>query len=154
MIREFELYHGAVLGKLIRAENDLVIEQYPGFGRNSAYVINKRVGLYVKYSTNRLTPWTFTFKQEHQDEIFEMKSVLEDVFVALVCHHNGIVCVSHGELKQMLDNEHDPSEWIRASRHIREKYSVSGSNGRLGYKIGENEFPDKILDYLSVEKLR
>jgi len=148
VIREFEFYHGAVLGRLIRGSEGLSLEQYPGFGRNAAYVINKRVGLYIKHSTNRLTPWSFTFKQEHQDEIHEMRSVLEQVFVALVCWEDGVVCLSYDELKVILDENHNTSEWIRVARRTREKYTVSGSDGKLRYKIGENEFPEKILEHL------
>jgi len=146
LIREFELYHGAALSRLIHAQDNLVIERYPGLGGNAAYVINKRVGLYVKHSTNRMSPWTFTFLQNHQDEIFEMKSVLENVFVAMVCNDDGIVCLDYSELKNVLDDDHSLAEWIRISRRPREKYTVTGSDGKLRTKIGENEYPFKVVE--------
>jgi hypothetical protein len=148
MIREFEFYHGAALTRLIHGGTAVSIERYSGLGGNAAYVINNRVGLYIKYSANRLSPWTFTFKEEHQDEISEMKSVLNDVFVALVCRDDGIACLNYAELKFILDDQHEEVEWVRVSRRPREKYAVTGSDGKLKTKIGDNEYPSKVVYYL------
>jgi hypothetical protein len=49
------------------------------------------------------------------------------------------------QLKQLLDNQHDPIEWISATRHKREMSSVNGSNGELDFKIGQSEFPNKLF---------
>jgi hypothetical protein len=40
---------------------------------------------------------------------------------------------------------------IRISRRPKEKYSVSGSDGGLKYKIGENDFPRRLFEYLDQE---
>jgi len=45
----------------------------------------------------------------------------------------------------MADDQHDPIEWISATRHRREMYAVNGSNGELGFKIGQNDFPEKLF---------
>lgn len=55
-----------------------------------------------------------------------------------------MVCLSYLELKQFLDNQHDPIEGISATRHKREMYSAKGSNGELDFKIGQGEFPNKV----------
>lgn len=34
---------------------------------------------------------------------------------------------------------------IRVSRSTREKYAVSGTDGKLAYKIGNSDFPQKVL---------
>ncbi|MGD0139774.1 MAG: hypothetical protein ABSD28_12925, partial [Tepidisphaeraceae bacterium] len=112
---------------------------------NASYVINDTVGIYIKYSSKRMTPWRFTFKKEHQEEIDLMKSNFKNVFLVLVCNDDGVVCLSYSELKEILDNQHDPIEWISATRHKREMYSVKGSNGELDFKIGQNDFPEKIF---------
>jgi hypothetical protein len=49
------------------------------------------------------------------------------------------------QIKQILDNQHDPIEWISATRHKREMYSVKGSNGELDFKIGQGEFLNKLF---------
>jgi hypothetical protein len=108
-------------------------------------VIDGDTGLYIKYSAKRMTPWRFSFKKEHQDEIYEMKSLYRQVFLVLVCNDDGIVCLSYEELKQILDDEHDPTEWVSATRHPREMYAVKGSNGSLEFKISAKQFPSKLF---------
>ena len=92
-----------------------------------------------------MTPWRFTFKKEHQEEIDLMKSRFKNVFLVLVCNDDGVVCLSYPELRRILDAQHDPIEWISATRHKREMYAVKGSNGELDFKIGQNDFPAKLF---------
>lgn len=146
MIKEFEFYHGIVFARILHGTNkEVKIRPYPS-SDNASYVLNDKIGIYIKYSSKRLTPWRFTFKKEHQDEIELMQKDLKEVFLLLVCNDDGVVCLSSSELKKILDDQHDPIEWITAKRHKREMYSVKGSNGKLGFKIGPNDFPQKIFD--------
>lgn len=92
-----------------------------------------------------MTPWRFTFRKDHQEEIDLLKANFKKVFLILVCSDDGVVCLVYPELKQILDNQHGPIEWISATRHKREMYLVKGSNGELDFKIGQNEFPEKIF---------
>jgi hypothetical protein len=145
MIKEFEFYHGAVLTKIAQSDIKTSISSFPSPSRCS-YVINGYTGLYIKHSTNRLTPWGFSFAKVHQDEIKKMANELDKVFVALVCGKDGIACLSFQELKNVLDDNHSDHEWIRVSRRTREKYSIKGSDGKLKFKIAHNHFPDRILE--------
>lgn len=152
MIREFEFYHGAVLAKLTHYnEQEVTIKSYPSNSRAS-YVINGSIGLYIKHSSNRMSPWTFSFADVHQDEILEMTQKLDRVYVALVCGENGIASLSFQELKHVLDSVHDRYEWIRVSRRPREKYAVKGSDGKLLFKIGDNQFPVRLFEEESLHK--
>jgi hypothetical protein len=148
MVREFEFYHGAALARLIHGHTNINIEQYSAVTSNASYIVNERIGLYLKHSTNRLSPWVFTFKREHQQEVEEMKKELADVFVVLICGKDGMACLSYSELKLALNDEHGAAEWLKVARRIREKYAISGSDGKLKTKIGENEFPAKIISRL------
>jgi len=145
MIKEFEKYHGAVFARLFHESSQKVaIELYPSKS-NSSYIINNKLGIYIKHSTKRLSPWSFTFTKIHQDEILKIKNKYGEVFTVLVCHNDGIVCLSFEELKLVLDHHHEETEWVRISRGPRQKYTVAGKNGKLKFKIGENEFPEKIF---------
>lgn len=75
-----------------------------------------------------------------------MKSSFSKVFLILVCGDDGVVCLNFSELKQLIDSQHDPIEWISATRHKREMDSVKGSNRELDFKIGQSEFPNKLFD--------
>lgn len=145
MIKEFEFFHGLVFARILHAtQRPLSIRPF-GSTSNASYVVNDFVGIYIKYSSKRMTPWRFTFTKEHQDEIEVLKKSFNRVFLILVCNDDGIVCLSYSELKKILDSHHDPIEWISATRHKREMYGVKGSNGTLDFKIGKSDFPEKMF---------
>ena len=99
MIKEFEFFHGLVFARILHgSQRPISIETYPT-SSNSSYIVNGNVGLYIKYSSKRMTPWRFSFKKEHQDEMTSMQEKLKDVFLVLVCNDDGIVCLSYDELK-------------------------------------------------------
>ncbi|OGH15234.1 MAG: hypothetical protein A2860_03695 [Candidatus Levybacteria bacterium RIFCSPHIGHO2_01_FULL_37_33] len=139
MIKEFEFFHGAALCQLVHNKKVYSIVTYPT-ADNASYVINSGVGVYIKYSKKRLSPWRFTFKKEHQDEILEMKKRFGTVYVILVCNDDGIACLDYTELKKILDYLHEEAEWIAVYRSKREKYSIKGSDGKLQFKMGVNDF--------------
>lgn len=147
MLKEFEFYHGVVLSRLVHGDVPVQIHTFPT-DSNASYVLNGSVGLYIKHSTKRMTPWRFSFQKKHQNEIQQMRDKFDYVFLILVCGDDGVVTLSYDELKKILDEQHDEVEWISVSRRPREKYAVTGSDGKLRHKIGENEFPDKILAVL------
>lgn len=145
MIKEFEFFHGLVFARILHGtQRPLSIKPFKSIS-NSSYVVNDTIGIYIKYSSKRMTPWRFTFRKEHQDEIDLMKYNLKSLFLLLVCNDDGVVCLSYTELKKILDNQHNPIEWISATRHKREMYAVKGSNGELNFKVGQNDFPEKIF---------
>jgi hypothetical protein len=145
MIKEFEFFHGLVFARILHGtQRPLSIKLFQS-ASNASYVINDTVGIYIKYSSKRMTPWRFTFKREHQEEIDLMKSQFPNMFLLLVCNDDGIVCLNSLEFEQILDNQLDPIEWISATRHKRQMYAVKGSNGKLNFKIGQNDFPEKLF---------
>jgi hypothetical protein len=146
MIKEFEFYHGAVLANLLHGSGQsITIEPFPSES-NASYVVNKNIGLFIKHSAKRMSPWRFSFAKEHQDEILEMKNKLGEIFLLLVCGEDGIVPLSFGEIKKLLNETHDPVEWISVARNRNKEYTVKGSDGSLGYKISKRDFPRKLFE--------
>lgn len=80
-----------------------------------------------------------------------MKNDLEQVFLILVCGDDGIVVLSFEEVKQILDDSHNHMEWISATRSPRKEYTIKGSDGKLSKKVGNTEFPRKVLERLSLD---
>ena len=145
MIKEFEFFHGLVFARILhRTQPALSLKLFQS-GSNASYVLNGTTAIYIKYSSKRMTPWRFTFRSEHQAEIDLLKSKFDKVFLLLVCNDDGVVCLSYTELRQLIDNQHEPIEWISATRHKREMYAVKGSNGELDFKIGKNDVPEKLF---------
>jgi hypothetical protein len=150
VIREFEFYHGVVFTRILHGRKDGSSIRLFRSESNSSYVIDSNIGLYIKYSAKRLTPWRFTFAKDHQSEIEDLRGSLSRVFVLLVCSDDGIVCLAYDELKEILDAEHGRVEWISVNRRRREMYSVKGSDGSLEFKIGQNDFPGKLFGNVGV----
>ncbi|ASE60504.1 MULTISPECIES: hypothetical protein [Weeksellaceae] len=146
MIKEFEFYHGVVFSKLIHNIPDGISIKLYSSPSNASYVINDNIGIYIKHSTKRMSPWRFSFQKIHQDEILQMQQQLRNIFVLLVCGKDGVVTLSFKELKTILNNMHSETEWISASRTRNKEYSIKGSDGSLEKKIGKKDFLKKILE--------
>jgi hypothetical protein len=145
MINEFEFYHGVTFARMLHAtQKELAIKPYSS-SDNAAYVVNGSTGIYIKYCLKRLSPWRFSFQQKHRDRILEMKKNVGEVFVLLVCSDDGIVVLTFDEFTQVLNEAQGGTEWISATRNRRQMYSIKGSDGKLGVKVGKDEFLGKLF---------
>ena len=145
MISEFEFYHGVVFARMLHTtQKQLSIRPY-STSDNAAYVVDDSSGIYIKYSSKRLSPWRFSFQKRHQETILEMKRSIGAVFLLLVCNDDGVVVLTFEELRQILDDNHETVEWISATRNRRQMYSIKGSDGTLGFKVGRDEFLHKMF---------
>jgi hypothetical protein len=115
----------------------------------SAYMLDRRVALYIKYSTSRLSPWSFSLSRSHQLELEELAARCEAVFLVLVCGRDGLACISRSELNRVLDDVYQETEWVRVSRRARQKYLITGTDDRRGFKVADSEFPAKVVTALS-----
>ena len=71
MIGEFEFFHGAVLARMVHVTQKTVAVAPYSECDNASYVINNSKGVYIKYSTKRLSPWRFSFQKRHYDKVVE-----------------------------------------------------------------------------------
>jgi hypothetical protein len=101
---EKELFHGAVLAKIIRSDQPVslkMIEMNSDQSR-SAYAINIDTYLYIKSSKNPkpseripgAITWLFTFNTNHLIELNKLKAE-KDVCLALVCAQTSISKSDH-----------------------------------------------------------
>lgn len=135
MIPEYKLYHGAVLSELVdRCGSAISIRAYQDSGRLLNYVLSDMVGMQVKHATQRLHPWQFTFPKTHLDTLVNLKDRLKSVFVVLVCHTDGMVCLHLDEVLNSLNTPFGSQAWLRADRRKGEWYRLFGPAG---------EFPSK-----------
>lgn len=147
-VREYERYHGIVLTRIVTdASQPIAFVPHPSNDKAS-YAIDGKMGLYIKYSSKRLSPWRFSFLKAHQEAIETLNKMYGQVCVALVCGIDGVAVLTHRELKQVLDEQFDPIESISVKRKRAGMYDVSGSNGKLRFKIAQSDCPKKILDCL------
>jgi hypothetical protein len=148
MINEFEFFHGAVFsGIMHRAKTEVRLRAYRD-DDNATYVLNDKVGLYIKYSTKRLSPWRFSFLEKHQLHIEALKKKFGHAYLILVCNKDGIVILSYEDLRQILDENVESVEWVNVTRGKGKMYAIKGSDGELEFKVGRNMFPDKLFEHL------
>jgi hypothetical protein len=142
-MQNFEFFHGAALVKIIHSGHFKTVELFAK--SNAAYLVDEKIGLYIKYSHKRISPWVFTFDKDHVREIKEMNDLLGNVFVSFVCNDDGICCLDWKEFCRIIsiDSKNYP-KWIKISRKRNEKYSVYGIDGNLKHKIGNSDFPNKL----------
>lgn len=144
MIRRVEYYHGVALARLIRANSARPMTIRMHSACRSGYVLDERIAMYVKYSTNRLSPWPFVFDVSHQQEMAELRQEFESAFVALVCGLDGVACLDSAQYQRVLDDDPRAGEWIKVARSPRQKYRITGSDDRTVCRIGDNEYPAKV----------
>lgn len=146
MIREHELYHGATLLKLLSSGTQSIeIKPFSASATKSAYVINGKIGLYLKHSSLRMSPWAFTFQPAHQAELVEMEEALDEVFLLLICERDGVAVLTSDDIKMVLNIGHKATQWVSVKRGKREQYQVKGSNGLLPFKVADSDYPKKII---------
>jgi hypothetical protein len=145
MLRDFEFIHGVVFSKLIHGAGAEVRLSLFSNAFNAGYVLNGQTGLYIKHSSNRMTPWSFSFQPEHMRQICEMKERLTRVFTVLICNDDGIVCLNDIELENVANPAGAQYKWVRVARRPRKMYTVTGTDGELDLKVGVGDFPGKLF---------
>ena len=151
----FEFYHGSALTKLLNYGERLVIKTFPS-DSNATFSIGlagkkdekEQVAIYIKYSKKRMTPWVFTFKKKHQEELQVINDLHKKTFLVLVCGHDGVICIEYSKLKSILDENYGIAEWVKVHRYRREHYQFSGSDGKLSHKMSRKVFPLDIIKAL------
>jgi hypothetical protein len=141
---DYTFFHGSAIVRLIQDPRTHNLELHHG---NHCYIVNKKSCIFLKHSTKRLSPWQFTFLPEHLKEIAKTESEIKGFYLLLICNDDGVCCLYFQEVSQLiLVGNMDQAKSIRVSRSTHEKYGVYGTDGELGYKIGNSDFPRKVLE--------
>ena len=151
-INKFEKPHGPVLSRIIKECDDLDIVIKPAFNKNSYFITipryvgneEKYVGIFIKYSTKRLSPWRFSVYKSEQEELEIFEKHCGKAFLILVCGNDGIAALNFDQLKEVLDENYEDIEWISAERRLNQEYQIRGTDGKLNRKIPPSLFPKKI----------
>jgi len=139
---KYEKYHGAALLRLIHRG----LESIKLISGKNGYLINDTTFVYMKFSEKVGTPWRFNFAPQHIKELSETRKKIPDIFIVLICGEKGIGCLSYQELATIIHiGGDDKIKWVTMSKREGHKYSVSGTDGKLNYKIGNTDYPKKIF---------
>jgi len=158
MISEENFRHGYIISQVVselcliegvsvRVNNSLTRSGY----RVSVFLDKKTVGefgLYVKSSSKRRSPWRYTFTRDHQTDIDFLYQEHTQVFTLFINRDDGVACLSHQLLKELLDDVHEETEWVSVASRVGSRYSLKGKDGELDKKISRNDFPRSIGLYV------
>lgn len=136
MFNEYEFYQGVVLRNLIiNTDLSVIIRPFIREGRISAFVINSRIGVFMKHSAKRMSPWRFTFSLEQVSDFLDLEGKYFDSFVVFICGDDGLVTLDAASLHQIVTFEDVEKAWIAIERKKRSQYSVWGNRAELQNKI-------------------
>ena len=144
-IKDIEYYYGAVFFRLIGSGIVKSMEPLNRYKSKGIYLLNKIIPIYIKYSTKRLSPWSFSLSREHQDDFMRLKKEYGTAFMIFVCGIDGICSIEFDEFKNILDHVHEEVEWVRIARSKKESYRIKGKDGELKHKISDSDFPRSII---------
>lgn len=142
MIAEYKLYHGAVLADIIdRADFSISFREHVEEGRLLNYVLNSVVGLQIKFATQRLRPWHFSFSDSQIETLEHLQCAYQAAFLVLVCRTDGMIAAPLEDVLPSLRARRDGQSWLRADRKKREMYRLYGPIGELAKRFGVTSDP-------------
>tara|TARA_Y100000991_G_C21947761_1_gene338241 strand:+ start:731 stop:1291 length:561 start_codon:yes stop_codon:yes gene_type:complete len=106
------------------------------------------LGLFIKHSQKRISPWRYTFTKEHQNEIIDLFKTCDSVFILLIASQKGIAVINKSLYEELLDENIDESEWISLSRKHNENFRIRSKDKNKKDTLAKNCFPNLITDFL------
>jgi hypothetical protein len=136
MFDDYEFYQGIVLRNIIvGADYSVMVRPFLREGRISAFVVNSRMGVFIKHSAKRMSPWRFTFNLDQVSDLLDLEGKYFDSFFVFVCGSDGLVTLDAASLHQILTFDDVEKAWIAIERKPRSQYSVWGNRAELPNKI-------------------
>jgi hypothetical protein len=97
LTQEFERYYGTVFTSLFEEASDVRIKKVSD--NDSAYILNDRLGLYIKHATARISPWNYSFRTNDFAIIDQMGIEVKEIAFGLICGFHGVCLISSDDLK-------------------------------------------------------
>ncbi|MBO6687594.1 MAG: hypothetical protein JJ931_05390 [Henriciella sp.] len=144
MITDTSRYFGAVFSYIVdRWDGSVAIrkayEDFAGF-----YLLNERLPIYIKYSSQRRGPWKFTFHKEHQERQQFLAEVHKECIMIFVCGRDGIVALKHQDFRAVLDENFEAQESVTVRRRHNKMYQIKGRDGVLEKRISRNSLAEAL----------
>src|SRR5438045_1511769 len=138
MFDDYEVYQGLVLRHLVaNSQCQIAIRPFSTHGRISSFILNDKVGVFIKYSSKRLPPWRFTFHIDQVSDILDLEAAYFSSFVAFVCGKDGLLSLDMATLHSLVSFAETEQAWLRMERKPRSLYSVAGNRGELPNKLAK-----------------
>ena len=76
---------------------------------NEKNIDSLKIGLFLKRSRKRISPWRYTFSKDNQHEIERLLNETNYLFVLLITDQEGVAVIDYPMLKMLLDDHFEES---------------------------------------------
>ncbi|MDB9340228.1 MULTISPECIES: hypothetical protein [Cyanophyceae] len=147
MINDQELLHGAALMRLVDHGERLTIS-HASWIHSSIYLVETETSqsaILFKVSKKPKSAWPFTLSNQEELALDTLHSKYQSisVFLAFICHKDGICCISEERLWTILDkNSGIAGQHISMSRKTHGSYHISGpGRQQMDQTVPQNDWP-------------
>jgi hypothetical protein len=135
-IDDYERYQGLVLRNIVvSAGAPVALAPFGNQGRVNAFVVNSKIGIFVKHSSKRMSPWRFTFHIDQVADLLDLQGAHRVSFVAFVCGSDGLVSVDVETVQTIVDFADTEQAWVTIRRSPRSMYDICGNREELPGKV-------------------
>jgi hypothetical protein len=136
-----EFYQGVVLRQIVvNTDMFVTLQPFEKDGRINTFVVNGKIGIFIKHSAKRMSPWGFSFTLDQVAELLDLTAAFPDTFVVFVCNDDGIVTLNVSNFYEIVDLQQTDKAWVRIERPRRAQYAVSGNKAELSFKVPNGVF--------------
>jgi hypothetical protein len=147
MINDQEFLHGAAFLRLINCGKRLTIT-HASWIHASIYLVetdSSKSAILFKVSKKPKSAWSFTLSTQEESALDTLDNKYPDfsVFIALICHKDGICCIGKNRLCSVLDTDTGMGgQHISVSRQTHGSYHISGpGRQRMDQTVPQNDWP-------------
>lgn len=157
MINDQEFLHGAALLRLINYGSRVTIIHASAI-HPSLYLLeteylletdSSKSAILFKVSKKPKSAWSFTLSEQEELALNILHSKYHNlsIFIALICHKDGICCIAEKRLRSVLDRDTAVNgQHISVSRSTRGSYHVSGpGRQQMEQTVPQSDWPRVIF---------
>jgi hypothetical protein len=151
MINDQEFLHGAAFLRLINYGHRITLTHVPWI-HSSIYLIeteSKKSAILCKVSKKPKSAWSFTLSSQEESALTNLPSKYPEisVFIAFICHKDGICCIAEKRLRSVLDKDAGVNgQHISVSRQTYGSYHVSGpGRQQMDQTVPQSDWPRVIF---------
>jgi len=146
LTHEFERYYGIVFTSLFEEVTDVRIKKISD--NDSAYVLNNRLWLYIKHTTARISPWSYSFRTHDFAVIDQLELETTEIAFGLVCGFHGVCLISSQDLKVAGGVFQGDALRITVRTMRGGSWKVSGTAGELSTTRSKTKPWERFQDFL------
>lgn len=139
-------YHGAALSLITDHVDFVGLSRIKDIASN-AFALNNNIGVFVKHTEGKASPWVFGFTPEHQEAVRHLFDRFKKrAFVVCVCPPAGICILTYGEYAAVIDENFNVQGNLTIKRPSGGGFRVNGPKGQLKPIIPLKRFPQLLFE--------